>query len=110
MGSIACSCGHHLTWRCECSAVTYGLALADGCSLLNGRRAFASRASPRWGSPHIAQTFLQTAPASDGTLIPAEVDMRHTTISGHHGTVHRLLEATPESKRGQDWAGVDTDS
>ena len=25
-----------LTWRCECSAVTYGLALAEGCSLLDG--------------------------------------------------------------------------
>jgi hypothetical protein len=24
VGSVACSCGRHLTWRCECSAVTYG--------------------------------------------------------------------------------------
>jgi hypothetical protein len=24
VGSIACSCGRHLTWRCECGAVTYG--------------------------------------------------------------------------------------
>jgi hypothetical protein len=22
VGSIACSCGRHLTWRCECGAVT----------------------------------------------------------------------------------------
>jgi hypothetical protein len=36
VGSIACSCGRHLTWCCECGAVTYGPALADGCSLLNG--------------------------------------------------------------------------
>jgi hypothetical protein len=36
VASIACSCGRHLTWRCECNAVTYGLALAEGCSLLDG--------------------------------------------------------------------------
>jgi hypothetical protein len=36
IGSIACSCGRHLTWRCECGAVTYGPALGDGCSLLDG--------------------------------------------------------------------------
>jgi hypothetical protein len=36
VGTIACSCGRHLTWRCECSAVTYGPALGEGCSLLNG--------------------------------------------------------------------------
>jgi hypothetical protein len=24
VGSIACSCGGHFTWRCECGAVTYG--------------------------------------------------------------------------------------
>jgi hypothetical protein len=28
VGSIACSCGRHLTWRCECEAVTYGPAHA----------------------------------------------------------------------------------
>jgi hypothetical protein len=26
----------HLTWRCECGAVTYGPALAEGCGLLDG--------------------------------------------------------------------------
>ena len=36
VGSIACSCGRHLTWRCECGAVTYGPALGEGCSLLDG--------------------------------------------------------------------------
>jgi HAMP domain-containing protein len=36
VGSIACSCGRHLTWRCECGAVTYGPAFGEGCSLLNG--------------------------------------------------------------------------
>jgi hypothetical protein len=35
VGSIACSCGRHLTWRCECGAVTYGPALSEGCSLLD---------------------------------------------------------------------------
>lgn len=35
VGSIACSCGRHITWRCDCGAV-YGPALADGCSLLDG--------------------------------------------------------------------------
>jgi hypothetical protein len=36
VGTIACSCGRHMTWRCECGAVTYGPALAEGCSLLDG--------------------------------------------------------------------------
>jgi hypothetical protein len=36
VGSIACSCGRHLTRRCECGAVTYGPGLGDGCSLLDG--------------------------------------------------------------------------
>src|ERR1700741_4127262 len=36
VGSIACSCGRRLTLRCECGAVTYGPALATGCSLLDG--------------------------------------------------------------------------
>jgi hypothetical protein len=36
VGSIACSCGRHLTSRCECGAVTYGPALTSGCSLLDG--------------------------------------------------------------------------
>ena len=26
VGTVACSCGRHLTWRCECGAVTYGPA------------------------------------------------------------------------------------
>lgn len=30
-----CSCGDHITWECECSAITYGPALATGCSLLD---------------------------------------------------------------------------
>jgi hypothetical protein len=29
VGSIACSCGRHLTWCCECGAVTYGPALGE---------------------------------------------------------------------------------
>jgi hypothetical protein len=34
VGSIAYSCRRHLTWRCECAAVTYGPALADAaCSM-----------------------------------------------------------------------------
>jgi hypothetical protein len=36
VGCVACSRGRHLTWRCECGAVSYGLALAEGCSLLRG--------------------------------------------------------------------------
>jgi len=36
VGSIACSCGRHLTWGCECGAVTYGPVLPEGCSLLDG--------------------------------------------------------------------------
>jgi hypothetical protein len=36
VGSIACSCGRHLTWRRERGAVTYGPALGAGCSLLKG--------------------------------------------------------------------------
>jgi hypothetical protein len=33
-GSVACPRSRHLTWRCECDAVSYGPALGDGCSLL----------------------------------------------------------------------------
>ena len=29
VGSIACSCGRHLMWRCECGAITYGPALGE---------------------------------------------------------------------------------
>src|SRR3984957_1274116 len=36
-GSVACSGGRHLTWRCEWGALTYGPALAEGCSLLAAR-------------------------------------------------------------------------
>jgi hypothetical protein len=36
VGSTECSCGRHVTWRCHCGAVTYGPALAEGCSLLDG--------------------------------------------------------------------------
>lgn len=43
-GSIACSCGRHLTWPCECGAVSYGPALAEGCSLVDG----PARLSIRW--------------------------------------------------------------
>jgi hypothetical protein len=32
--TIPCSCGDHVSWECECSAVTYGPALTVGCSLL----------------------------------------------------------------------------
>jgi hypothetical protein len=48
VGSSACSCRRHLTWRCECGAVTYGPALAEGCSLLGaGARALAVRQPQR---------------------------------------------------------------
>jgi hypothetical protein len=46
VGTIACSCGRHLTWRCECGAVTYGPALAEGCSLLDGPRGCAASEHP----------------------------------------------------------------
>jgi hypothetical protein len=39
------SCGRHMTWRCECGAVTYGPALADGCSVLDGPARVRSRGS-----------------------------------------------------------------
>jgi hypothetical protein len=35
-GSVPCSCGRHLTWRCECGAITYGPILGDGCTPLHG--------------------------------------------------------------------------
>jgi hypothetical protein len=37
VNTIPCSCGAHIAWECECSAVTYGPALAEGCSLLDRR-------------------------------------------------------------------------
>jgi hypothetical protein len=36
VGTIACSCGRHITWRCECGAITYGPPLTERCSLLDG--------------------------------------------------------------------------
>jgi hypothetical protein len=36
VGTIACSCGRHITWECECGEVTYGLALTPSCSVLDG--------------------------------------------------------------------------
>ena len=49
VGTIPCSCGRHLTWRCECGAVTYGPALSESCSLLDGparvRGSLASRSA-----------------------------------------------------------------
>jgi hypothetical protein len=36
VGTIARSCGRHMTWECECGDVTYGPALAPSCSLLDG--------------------------------------------------------------------------
>jgi hypothetical protein len=36
VGSIACSCGRHITWQCECGEVTYGPALTPSCSVLDG--------------------------------------------------------------------------
>ena len=37
VGSIACSCGGHITWSCHCGATTYGPLLGDGCSLARRR-------------------------------------------------------------------------
>ncbi|TDH56700.1 hypothetical protein E2F47_06105 [Mycobacterium eburneum] len=37
VGHQPCSCGGHTTWEClACGAVTYGPALADGCTVLAG--------------------------------------------------------------------------
>ncbi len=36
VGSVACSCGRHISWRCECGAMTYGPDLGDECTLLHG--------------------------------------------------------------------------
>jgi hypothetical protein len=46
----------------------------------------------RWGSPHIAQAFHQTAADHTVTPTPSEADMRHTTISGHQ-VAHRTAAA-----------------
>jgi len=46
-GSVACSCGRHLTWRCQCGAVRYGPVLGVGCSLHAGQ---PTSASPQWRS------------------------------------------------------------
>jgi len=37
VGSLPCSCGRHTTWECECNDVIYEPALAESCSLSNGR-------------------------------------------------------------------------
>ena len=38
VGHVAClPCSGHTTWTCqECGATTYGPAVGDGCSMLNG--------------------------------------------------------------------------
>jgi hypothetical protein len=36
VGTMACFCGRHITWRCDCGAITYGPPLGEGCSLLDG--------------------------------------------------------------------------
>jgi hypothetical protein len=36
VGTVACSCGRHITWQCECGEVTYGPALTPSCSVLDG--------------------------------------------------------------------------
>ncbi|KAA1246650.1 hypothetical protein F0Q45_23150 [Mycobacterium simiae] len=36
VGSVACSCGRHITWQCACGATSYGPALGENCDLLTG--------------------------------------------------------------------------
>ncbi|WP_236983709.1 MULTISPECIES: hypothetical protein [Mycobacterium] len=31
--TVACSCGAHVRWECECGAATYGPALIESCSV-----------------------------------------------------------------------------
>jgi hypothetical protein len=77
IGAIPCSCGRHLTWACECGAVTYGPALAEGCSLLDGparvREKHQGRKDP-WYTTTSASVSLYSVAARPvpllGTLLP----------------------------------------
>jgi hypothetical protein len=50
VGSIACSCGRHLTWCCECGAVIYGSAPSERCSLLDGTPRISAEHHPGVGT------------------------------------------------------------
>jgi hypothetical protein len=65
VGSIACSCGRHTTWRCECGAVTYGPALAEGCSLLDGpaRMRWLAPAYQAWRAASWARCTREVSPS-----------------------------------------------
>jgi hypothetical protein len=45
--------------------------------------------TPDWAAFPSLRRFYWSVPASDGDPDPREADMRHTTISGHHGTHQR---------------------
>jgi len=38
VATIACSCGPHISWECECGAATYEPELIESCSLVTGLR------------------------------------------------------------------------
>jgi hypothetical protein len=48
VGSIACSCGQHLTWRCDRGAVSYGPALDEAIAELERD---SDREDPGSGGP-----------------------------------------------------------
>ena len=104
----------HITWRCDCGAVTYGAPLFDGCSLLDGQRASASylpglqRAPTPVDSPLIdfpstpaPDRAERTAKRQHSNFASAVRWDRHvllgsvTTPGQHSEVVQRLLNAYP---------------
>ena len=76
VGSIACSCGRHLTGRSECGAVTYGPALVEGCSLLEGAGPVARNSlsgSVRRACRSATEASLETCRGSPAVSAPSSV-------------------------------------
>jgi hypothetical protein len=86
VGSIACPCGRHLTWRCECGAVTYAPPLGVGCTLLHGPARVPVRNDLR-------RNLIRFAPINLAAMANCA---RHASIARERPTIeprncHRLL-------------------
>jgi hypothetical protein len=51
VATMACSCGQHICWQCECGAARYEPALVESCSLATGLRGSAVIESGVFPSP-----------------------------------------------------------
>jgi hypothetical protein len=91
VGSLACSCGRHLTWRCECGAVTYGPALAGALP------------SARWPGPR-APLGVRFAIAAGGATWAADV----AVLSYLSGTLTPCVCVTPPRRSPKSRSLIDS--